>query len=235
MRRIGTVFRDSVSQINRYLGLMLVTNFSGTVLSIPVFLFGLIGLQLLSAGPVLPVALVTLIAVFPSPAVAGVQYVAHETANRNQLLWRDQIDGVRHYGLLALRCWAISSMVGGALALNAAFYAGHHSVLSEPMVVLCLLLLAIWALTHLYVYPLIIEQEEKRVFLIYRNALLIVFSRPGFSLVVGAVWLFVLYVFSFTALVAVFGLILCAQIQQNAAAAILPTFRPHEGEPSEAS
>jgi uncharacterized membrane protein YesL len=230
MPRILVVLHDAFNQTNRYLGLMLVTNGGAAALSLPVAVLGLVLLPAFHPGPFLPVALVAVVVIFPSPALAGAQFVAHETANRNPVFWRDQIDGLRRYWWPALKCWAFSIAFALLLAGNAAFYFQHHFPLSGAIALLFVLLFTWWALCHLYVYPLIVEQEQKRLILIYRNAILIAVARPAFTVIVGLIWLAAVFALSLTALIAIFGLILCAQIQQNAAAVILPTLQPKDAQ-----
>src|SRR5947209_11922634 len=136
------VLRDAVAQTNRYLGLMMLSSVTATLASAPIVVVAILVLIPFRIGAALPIVLIALIGVFPSPAAAGVQFVAHETAHRNPVFWRDQIDGIRLHGWLALRCWVVSSVVGGLLAINAAFYLQHHFPLAGGLAFLCLSVLA---------------------------------------------------------------------------------------------
>lgn len=216
--------RAAFHQIGLYLGLMLVTNVAGTVLTLPILVVGVaIGGAFHAVGPFAG-ALVVAIGVLPAPSGAGVQFVAHEAATRNPVLWRDQLDGLRRYAWPAFRVWVVSVLVSLLLAGNAVYYSRSGVPLARSIEIGWLLALLFWLVMHFYVYPLIIEQEQKRTLLIYRNAALIALARPLFTMVVALVWLVILFSMSLTGLIGIIGLSLCAAIQQNATAKILQTF-----------
>jgi hypothetical protein len=72
------------------------------------------------------------------------------------------------------------------------------------------------------VTPLLLAQTEPRALLAYRNAAVIMLSRPVASWAVILVWLGVLVFTSATALATVIGLALAASIQQNTLRLSLP-------------
>jgi hypothetical protein len=67
------------------------------------------------------------------------------------------------------------------------------------------------------------------VLLAYRNAAVLMLSRPGASLTVSVIWLGALVFTSATALATVFGLALAASIQQNTFKLLLPNLLPAPG------
>jgi hypothetical protein len=72
------------------------------------------------------------------------------------------------------------------------------------------------------VAPLLLAQAEARVLLAYRNAAVIMLSRPLASLTVSVIWLGVLVFTSATGLATIIGLALAASIQQNTLRRLLP-------------
>jgi len=224
VKRARVVVWSSFAQVWRYLGTIVLANVTAMVLMLPILVLIVFVAALFRTSAVLAPAFIVAIGVLPSPSNAGVQYITHETANRNPLLWRDQIDGFRRYGLLALRAWLFSAAVTILLLGNAVFYSRLSFPGARVIEIGFVLGLIFWLALHLYVYPLLLEQEVKRVLLVYRNAALITVAQPLVTTVVVLVWLVVLVSASFTGVIGVVGLALCAAIQQNAAAVLLPTF-----------
>ena len=100
-----------------------------------------------------------------------------------------------------------------------------HGV-AAPLFLVWVLLLLFWLGIHLYVSPLLLAQSEARVLLAYRNAAVIMLSRPVASVLVSLVWLAALVFTSTTALATVIGLALAAAIQQNAFRLVVPNLLP---------
>jgi hypothetical protein len=203
---------------------MLGANLAAFVLSLP--LIGLLGLiaYLFRSFSVLPIGVTVVVAILPNPAAAGLHFLAREYAHTEPVYAREQWDALRRYGVIALKAWLLSVPITAVLMLNTVFYASARFPLSGLLAVLWLYVLLTWFAAHLYVYPLIIEQEVKGILVIYRNALLMTVSRPLFSYIVLPFWLGLVLACSAVGLVAVIGLAIGAAIQQNAAARILPTF-----------
>jgi len=203
---------------------MLGANLAAFVLSLPII--GLVGLiaYFLRSLSLLPIGVTVVVAILPNPAAAGLQFLAREYVHIEPVYAREQWDALRRYGMIALKAWLLSVPVTAVLMLNTVFYASARFPLSRLLAVLWLYVLLTWFAAHLYVYPLMMEQEAKGILVIYRNALLITVSRPLFTYIVLPFWLGLVLVSSAIGLVAVIGLAIGAAIQQNAAARILPTF-----------
>lgn len=220
LRAVGAAF----AQVTSHFAISLIANLTAAVLSIPlVLLIGIGGYVTRSFG-LLPLSIALLIGVLPNPVMAGVQAVARDLAHRETIYLSDQIDGLRRYWRIALKAWLFSVPITALIILNLAFYANAQFPLSSILALIWLFVLFTWLEAHLYVFPLLIEQEVKRILLVYRNAVLMAVSRPLFTLMVVLLWLALLLLCSATGLIAVIGLALSASIQQNAAARLLPTF-----------
>jgi hypothetical protein len=214
-----------VDQGTRYFGPIVVANVTTTLLSIPLLLLAAVLGSATGSWRILILTAVLLVAVLPSPAAAGLQNLAHGFAHALPLIGLGDIrPGYRAYGSLAFKAWLVS--IAGTIIIlgNMAFYLTLTGTVAGVLRILWLYVMAVWLGAHLYVYPLLIEQRVKRVFLVYRNALLMSFTRPIFTGIVSIAWLIVIVITSVTGLAAIFGLGIAAAIQQNATALLLPTF-----------
>jgi len=114
-------------------------------------------------------------------------------------------------------------------ATQAANPATRLHAVAAPLFVVWTLILFLWLGIQLYVAPLLLAQAEARVLLAYRNAAVIMLSRPVASLTVSLVWLGALVFTSATGLATVIGLALAASIQQNTLRLLLPNLLPTPG------
>jgi hypothetical protein len=217
--------RASYGQIGRYVGLMIVANIGATVLVLPILAIAIAAALLLHAQAGIAVGVAVIVGILPSPSNAGIQFVTHEAADVTTVFWRDQLDGLRRYGLQALKVWVVALAMTILLAGNAVFYARLGFPGSRVVAAVWLLALLFWLMIHLYVYPLLMRQEVHGILLLYRNAALMTLARPIFTISLTLVWWLVLFATTLTGFVGVIGLVVCASIQQNATATILPTFQ----------
>jgi len=225
---VGSAF----AQVLTHVAASVLGNLLATVLSIPIVLMvGALAFGTRSLS-VIPLGVTLLVAVMPNPCTAGIQSVAHELALGEDITFRDHWQGFRRYARLAGIAWLGSVAVTAVILANLAFYAhavgasgGILQAIAPVLFFLWLLLCIPWISLHLYVFPLLIEQEVKSIPLIYRNAFLMAMGRPAVLLVVVPLWLALLVIFSTTGVVTFIGLALSASIQQNATKKLLPTFR----------
>ena len=155
-----------------------------------------------------------LVGALPNPACMGLQTLARELARGDTPDFGEQWQGLRTYWRVGLRAWLIAAAITITCALNAAFWeiqaanpaTSLHAV-AAPLFLVWALILLFWLGVHLYVAPLLLAQAEARVLLAYRNAAVIMLSRPVASVTVSLVWLGVLVFTSATALATVIGLI----------------------------
>ncbi|MBV9280917.1 MAG: hypothetical protein JOZ41_12620 [Chloroflexi bacterium] len=201
-----------------------LVNLTATILSLPIV--ALVGVAAVAAHSVNVVlaGLVLLIVILPNPLAAGLHHVIHELARGEPVYLSEQFDGLRRYGLPALKAWLMSLPVTVLIVFNLAFYGAAHVPFAGPLTIIWVYILLTWLSVHLYVYPLLMEQDVPRLFLLYRNAFIMTVSRPLFTLVVVPIWLAVVVVCVATGLAAVFGLALAAAMQHIATLRVLPTF-----------
>jgi len=221
IRAISSSFGLVLHRLER----VLVGNLIAALVGSPVFIVS--GLAAYFTGQVLVGAIVAsiLLGVLPNPATAGLQLMAHDMAAGEYLLMAGPLDGIRLYWKVALRFWLIGALVTLVLGVNCIFYTNAHFTGSGVVQFAAIYVFMTWIAAHVYVYPLIIEQEVKTVRLVYRNAFVITLSHPLFTVQILVAWLAVLLLTSSSGLIVAVGLALAAMIQQNAMARILPTYR----------
>lgn len=179
-----------------------------------------------------PLGVALLVGILPNPCTAGVQAVEHEIAAGEMVTVHDHWSGLRLYARPAAVAWLVSFAVTAVIVGNAAFYlhiaassSGLLRLLAPPLLLAWLLVFVVWMSMHLYIFPLLIQQETKSLRLVYRNAALMTIARPSTTMVIMLIWVLLLLLSSITGLVTFIGLALSASIQQNATARLLPTFK----------
>lgn len=229
LRAIGS----AIAQVYSHVTAFLVGNVIAIVLSLPLLLLlGLLAWATRSIS-IIPLGVAFLVGVLPNPCTGGVQFVAHELAGNQYVTWRDYVQGFRRYGRAALTMWLASVVVSVVIVGNIVFYLRALNVgtpvpypIAFPLLMVWLVTFVLWVSAHLYVFPLLFEQETEKMALVYRNAFLMVLARPRVTIVVVPIWLALLLVMSSTGVATFIGLGLAAAIQHNAAAKVIPTFRP---------
>lgn len=216
-------------QVFSHLTLSFGGNVLAMLLSLPIVAVVVVAAFFVHSLSVVPLGIAVLVGVLPNPACLGLQTIARELAGGNGAGFGEQWEAFRAHWRIGLRAWLIGAAVTTVLALNVAFWgtqamnrASSLHAVAPPLAVVWALLLLFWFGLHLYVAPLLLAQTEPRVLLAYRNAAVIMLSRPVASWAVILVWLAVLVFTSVTALATVIGLALAASIQQNTFRLSLP-------------
>jgi uncharacterized membrane protein YesL len=122
------------------------------------------------------------------PATAGLHHVARRLTQPDedeQTTWRHFFEGFKQYWRAGWQVAALNLIVLLVLAVNIYFYlsllAPGLRLISLPFIYLLLL----WAGMQLYLFPLLIEQQDKRIRLIFKNAFLLTTQNMGFTLALG--------------------------------------------------
>jgi hypothetical protein len=229
LRAVGS----ACHQVFTHLTLSFGGNLVAMLLSLPIVLALIVVAFVVHSLSVVPLGIAVLVGVLPNPACLGLQTIARELARGQAPEFAEQWQAFRAHWRVGLRMWLIASAITVALGLNAAFYAAQalrpasalHAV-AGPLFLVWALLLLFWLGIHLYVAPLLLAQTEPRALLAYRNAAVMMLSRPVSSWALILVWLGVLVFASATALATVIGLALAASIQQNTVRLSLPNPLP---------
>ena len=232
LRAVGS----ACSQVFSHLALSCGGNVLAILLSLPILLVLIVVAFFVHSLSVVPLGIAVLVGALPNPACMGLQTLARELAHGRASDFGEQWQALRTYWRVGLRAWLIGAATTIVLALNVAFYATQavnrasrlHAV-AAPLFVVWALLLLFWLGIHLYVAPLLLAQVEPRALLAYRNAAVIMLSRPLASWTVILIWLGALVFSSATALATVIGLALAASIQQNSLRLSLPNALPAQG------
>ena len=227
---------SSCYQVFSHLGLSFGGNVLAMLLSLPIVLVSIVAAFFVHSLSVVPLGIALLVGALPNPACMGLQTLARELARGQTADFGEQRQVLRMYWRVSLRAWSIAGAIAITCVLNMAFYATQaanpatrlHAV-AAPLFVVWTLILFLWLGVHLYVAPLLLAQAEARVLLAYRNAAVIMLSRPVASLTVSLVWLGALVFTSATGLATVIGLALAASIQQNTLRMLLPNLLPTQG------
>jgi len=228
-RAVGSACR----QVFSHLAVSFGGNLLAMLLSLPIVLVLIVVAFYVHSLSVVPLGIAVLVGALPNPACMGLQTLARELAHGQVPNFAEQWQALHTYWRVGLRAWLIAAAITIILAMNAAFYATQaanpasrwHAV-AVPLFLVWTLFLLFWLGIHLYVAPLLLAQVEPRAVLAYRNAAVIMLSRPVASWPVILIWLGALVFTSATALATIIGLALAASIQQNTLRLSLPNVQP---------
>ncbi len=150
---------------------MVGMNLLWLVLSLPlvVVITGLLMLLKLPNTVAFPSALLFAL-IAPSPASVGVHLYANQLIKEERvefdLFWR----GLRTLWARSLALLAVSVGVMGLLGVNLSFYLNSGTPLLRYVAILWFYAIVLWAMMLLYMNALLVEQENKSLRLIVRNA-----------------------------------------------------------------
>lgn len=229
LRVVGSSFR----QVFSHLALSFGSNVFAMLLSLPIVVVSIVAAFFVHSLSVVPLGIALLVGVLPNPACMGLQTLGREFTRGQTADFGEQWEGLRAHWKVSLRAWLMAAAITLVCVLNVVFYArqaakpaGSLHAAAGPLSLVWALILLLWLVVHLYVAPLLLAQEEARVLLAYRNAAVLMLSRPVVSLVVALIWLSALVFTSATALATIIGLALAASIQQNTFRLLLPDLLP---------
>jgi len=146
------------------------------------------------------------------PSNAGLYTIAERVTEGRTSSWRDFFAGLRANAKLSWQVYGLWMFGLVVLVFNLQFYSLNGSQVSAFLTVLFLYLVVVWFGILIYIGPLMLIQTDKRIRVIARNAALMTFGRPLFTLgtlllmaviVVTSIWLVILLftiTFSFLAL-----------------------------------
>ena len=179
-----TIFRVlwlSLKDVFDELFTLIAVNLLWVVLSMPLVLAAVF---LFSAGSTVPAIIVALLAVLPlGPSNAGLYTIAQRVSEGRVIAWRLFFEGFRGYLRLSWQVYGLWTIGLILLISNLGFYSGIGASFGAVLQILLLYLLMVWLALLIYIGPLMILQTDKRLRVIARNALLMVFGRPLFTLV----------------------------------------------------
>jgi len=123
------------------------------------------------------------------PALAAVHNLTNPLPHDKRIDFAYFWDGFRHYYVKSWEILALWVVVAVTLAANVWFYRmwwQQGTQIALLPVILFLWILVLWLGIQPYLFPLLLEQEDKRVLLIFKNAILLALVNPGFTVLVMA-------------------------------------------------
>ena len=121
------------------------------------------------------------------PATAGLAAVTNSIAHGTGQHFEDFKAGARDYLWISLRWLLLNVIVAALLAANVVFYGAIESPIGPVFQVVAATLGAVWLAAQLYVWPFLMEQEDKRLRLALRNAVFLALGTPLYTLTLLAV------------------------------------------------
>jgi len=133
----------------------------------------------------LPLSVIGILA--GGPALAGVHNLTHPIPHEKRIEFSYFWEGFKRYYLKSwqiLALWVVGTVT---LAANIWFYRmwwQQGTQIALLPVILFLWIMVLWLGIQPYLLPLLLEQEDKRVLLVFRNAILLALVNPGFTVLV---------------------------------------------------
>lgn len=139
---------------------------------------------LLGAGAYLTALLAALACLFTlGPTTAGLYSVAQHIIEGRATTWSTFFSGLRQYARLSWRVYGLWSIGLLLIITNIRFYNHIPTNTGLFLSILFLYLLLVWLAICIYIGPLMLIQEDKRLHLIVRNAVLMALGRPFFTFI----------------------------------------------------
>ena len=130
-----------------------------------------------------------------APALAGVYYVANQLAHgRYTLTWRDFFVGFRQYFAKSWQVLLADLALLLALVANIEFYSGMANEILRSISIVWLYLTAYWLVLQIYLFPVLMEQNDKRLLLVFRNAIVLTVKHPVFTIILFVIILLLLLI-----------------------------------------
>ena len=133
----------------------------------------------------LPLTLIAILA--GGPAMAGVHNLTSPIPHEKRIEFSYFWEGFKHYYLKSWQILALWVVGTATLAVNIWFYRmwwQQGTQIAIVPVILFLWIMVLWLGIQPYLFPLLLEQEDKRVLLVFKNAILLALVNPGFTVLV---------------------------------------------------
>ena len=135
----------------------------------------------------LPVAIiviaVVLVALIPAaPATAALYVVAHRVVRGQGIKLAQFWEGLRTYLSPGLKLGALIALSGAILAFDLYFYLNAEQLVFRVIGLVGLWALVFWLTLQVYIFPLLVHQEDKRLRAVVKNAATLTLAYPFFSL-----------------------------------------------------
>jgi uncharacterized membrane protein YesL len=121
------------------------------------------------------------------PALAGVHNLTNPIPHERRIEFGYFWEGFRKYWLKSWKILGLWVLGAATLGINVWFYRmwwQRGTQIALLPVILFLWILVLWLGIQPYLFPLMLEQEDKRVVLVFKNAILLALVNPGFTVLV---------------------------------------------------
>jgi len=122
------------------------------------------------------------------PATAGLFHVVRRLTNLDeseQTTWRHFFEGFRYYWLKSWQLMAINLILGLVIVYGFIFYFNQTGSILRYVAIPVFYMMLLWISMQLYLFPLLIEQKDKQIRLIFKNALVLALGNPIFTIAFG--------------------------------------------------
>jgi uncharacterized membrane protein YesL len=118
----------------------------------------------------LGIFLIVLMTIGPNPAASGIHLWANRLVKEERVEFSLFWDGLRTYLWKSIRLFLISLIGFSLLFVNAFFYLRSDVAALQLFGIVWLYAIYFWTSMQIYQLPLLIEQEDKRLWLVLRNS-----------------------------------------------------------------
>jgi uncharacterized membrane protein YesL len=160
---------------------LVVINLLWVLINAP--LMGLAAFLIIEGATVPGIVVLLLAVLLMAPANAGLYTVAQRVTEGRVVSWRLFFEGFREYLMLSWRVYGVWTLGLVLILSNMSFYARMGSNLGSFLLILFVYFLLVWVGLLIYIGPLMLLQSDKRIRVIARNAVFMVFGRPVFTLI----------------------------------------------------
>lgn len=176
-----------------------------------------------------------LLVIGPNPAGTGLHYFTRHIAKEQILHFSFFWEGLRMFWRKTTILFLISLGVTGVLIVNMGFYfeRGDESPVFTGVAVFIGWVMVVWLMMQPYMLPMLIEQEDKRVLIVFRNSLLLALDNIVLSIFALLVFILVALVpmlFGFPLIIAAFGGGLVAMMSERMTLGLIPKYKKRADE-----
>ena len=148
------------------------------------------------------------------PTNAGLYAIAERVTDGRTSSWRDFFAGMRANPVLSWKVYGLWMLGLVIILVNLQFYSSNSTTIASILYVLFLYFTVVWFGFLMYIGPLMHIQTDKRIRTIARNAALMTFGRPLFTLitlalmaiiVVASIWLPILLLLAAVSFLAIWS------------------------------
>jgi len=185
-RVLWTAFRDYYEEMFTLVGANLLW---------VLLLAGPFGLGFLASRflPVAPVIIGTLVleALLMPPATAGMLHLTNQVAHHKSIEFGLFFEGMKKYFWKSWLFMLLNLVAAAIFYTNFQFYGGSDAQWAVIVRGLFVGLAVMWCLVQIYVFPMLLEQQEPRLLMALRNAAFLAFASPITTLVLAILMLLV--------------------------------------------